>query len=332
MHVACAVVVRLAVVFALLTCLLGWRSARAAEVVRPIHVVYEGVDGCPSADAFRLDLARRSPRIVFAEGRDVDNFDVHVAATAMGFEATLASGAADPHVERGAKCWSVVSAVALTLALSIDPSSKTDSTLEPPSPVVPLSVSPLPGTDTSISPRATPSPPPSEGRIVAMALGVDVLTGVFAPGLGGVTLAIESRSPAAARVPVVLRGRLLLAGQGEAGSMARVSLGALGLDACVFEVGGGRVHVRPCVGLEPGVAGAEARGATPSRGASFWLSTSARLRGDVAITERLGVSIEGAALVTLVRPRFVLDPPGRTVAEAGPLGAEVALSGWLSFP
>lgn len=321
---------RLAVALAFLTCLLGWRSARAAEVVRPIHVVYEGVDGCPGADAFRLDLARRSPRIVFAEGRDVDNFDVHVAATAMGFEATLASGAADPHVERGAKCWTVVSAIALTLALSIDPSSKTDSTLEPPSAVVAPPTPPLAGTDTSIS--ATVSTPASQGRIVAMALGVDVLTGVFAPGLGGVTLAIESRSPAAARVPVVLRGRLLLAGQGEAGSMARVSLGALGLDACVFEVGGGRVHVRPCVGLEPGVAGAEARGATPSRGASFWLSTSARLRGDVAITERLGVSIEGAALVTLVRPRFVLDPPGRTVAEAGPLGAEVALSGWLSFP
>jgi len=292
-------------------------GAARADEPRKLDVRYEAPPGCPDGDTFRADLARRTPRIAISKAGDAELYDVKILATEGGFEGTLRAADVEPHAQRGRRCAAVAGALALTLALSIDPSSKTDPVVEP-KPELPPPPPPAP----------TPSPP---GRVIALALGVDALPAVVSPGLGGVVLGLESRGET--RIATLFRARLILAGQGEPSERARLGLGAIGLDACVFRLATGALSVRPCIGLEPGVMSAEARNvASPSNGTAIWLSTSARLRVDVGLTKRFGLTVEGAAMATLVRPRFVIDPPRSTATEVRPLGAEIAVSAWVTFP
>jgi hypothetical protein len=273
-----------------------------AEDARRVLVRYDAAPGCPAGDAFRADLARRTPRIALSDADDADRYDVVIVAADDGFEGTLRAPEADPLVQRGRRCADVAQALALTLALSIDPSSKTE----------------------------VATTPPRAARVVAIALGVDVLPAVLDSGLGGVVAGVESRPAAGAPIPVLFRVRVILAALGKPSDerLSRLALAGVGLDACVFELARGAFSLRPCVGVEPGIAWAEARSGSSAR--AFWLSTSGRLRGDVALTKGFGITLEGAAVVPLARPRF--EASQRTAAEAGSIGAEIALSGWAAFP
>jgi hypothetical protein len=176
------------------------RTAHADDA-RRLLVHYEAAPGCPSADAFRADLARRTPRIVMSNADDAERYDV---------------------------------------------------------------VIPRRGPSRRQSRNA-----PSRSRWASMQLPA-----VFDPGLVGVVVGVESRPAAGAPIPVLLRVRVILAAQGTPSDerLSRIALSAIGVDACVFELARAGFSIRPCVGLEPGIAWAETHaGANAS---AFWLSLS----------------------------------------------------------
>ena len=319
-------------------CLVLTRAAHAGEAPdarRPIHVRYLAPTGCRSERAFATDLLRRTPRIVLsdAEGPNVDVYDVRIerseTGTFLGTLHALGDVPGEPQRHHARTCADVASALALTLALSVDPDARIDALPEPSAALAPPAPPPSPPS------LDVPAPTPVGGRTsFAMGLGGDVLGGAFDRPLLGLSAFGEARGDAGT-VRFLARARLVvLTSAAEPPSPhALVTVAWVGFDMCVFGQKVGPLVLWPCVGAEPGVATARARGiSAPDAATTFWLSASARGRADLPLGTRFGASLEIAAVAPLVRPRFYVDPQARSLAEAGAVAAEGVIGIWVHFP
>jgi hypothetical protein len=130
--------------------LLG-RSARADE--ESVTLDYQAPDACPARAAFETEVRARTSKLKFSsEGR---HFEIRLEKAEAGWTGTLAireqAGPASERSLNGTACDEVVSALALVVALAIDPEASTAPRSE-------LALSSE--SEPKIEPKPTPKPLP----------------------------------------------------------------------------------------------------------------------------------------------------------------------------
>lgn len=230
-----------------------------------------------------------------------------------------------------ASCAELASAVALIVALTVDPSRR------PPEP----DAAPPPVADASppAPPPAAP-PPTSSSDGVRMAIGAEALGDVGAlPSAsvgGGVTLALLL-----GRARLEARGRLFVSQRAldPAQQTQGVDLGLLGGGArgC-FAVLTGELALAPCVGSEIeriGAAGFGAGGSSVFSSDGTWASLDGGLLSTWAPFSALAFRLDAEVLVPFARPSFVVLAPNGAVAgvlhRPSPLGGRLGLGVELRF-
>jgi hypothetical protein len=289
--------------------------ARAAdEDLEPIRLAYHASDGCPEEEAFVERVRARTARARVAwPGEAARTFEVTLDAgpPASGSVTVLAADrwGQTRHVSADA-CDDLADALALVVALSVDPHAETAPSLTPrvasstaasvPPPSAPL-LAPPPPPVVTVAPVSRESPPPSTDTTLAghFFAGAD-----FAISGGVAPEALVGGSPFVgwqARLSPVLepsiRLALVRASSDIQGPPSAAFVWTAGrLDGCPVAFGDA-IRLRGCARVEAGVVTVAA--------------------GDIPLAE------------TRVRPWFALGPLGRVeVPVVGPLffDAEVALT------
>lgn len=301
---------------------------------------------CPSTVDLGREIARRTDRVTVAEAGEGASWQVQIRAERGLYVGRVRSGAsrsAEAHETRSASCRDVASAIALTIALTLDPDAKTDlvddATREARAPAPAATASPEP------TPLPTTARPPDADREVAspararrwlLGAGASVMGAGMPAPWAGPWLSLESRTEGGA-LDVAARARLRLGfevGDGP-GRTVRTTTYALGLDICIGRLSIAReaFALSPCVGIEPGLVRGEGRNITgPTSTSALWMAVSGRVRIDVPLGDVLGLSMEGAAVFPVVRPRFYVDPTNATAAAASFAGAEGTIGVRMRFP
>lgn len=337
------------------------RAALAEEHPR-FRLVYEArAEACPNAQSFLGQIRERTSRPRLAEDGEPASL-VTVGLRAMGdgrvegsvtirdAEGNAGPGRAPPEAsaqeERsvdGASCVEVAKALALVVALVLDPDAKRGEVLPPTLPPPPQRPEP-------------PSTPVARARghrpVFGAVLGAGIIGGIgpAAAPLGRVGLevglevepdAVEgapgsasspSRASSSARGPVVTwlpLARLTLEGALTSSALDagthRYSWWTFALQTCPLQTHVGRFVGSPCLGFQGGLH----RGATegiPTSGSrsELWLAPEGLARIAYALSPELAVELEGAAVVPLRPTRFFLAP-NRTLHQVPDVLGTVSL-------
>ena len=251
------------------------------------------------------------------------------------------AGAVSVRELRGDACPDVADAIALVMALGIDPNAMTAVTAvtavtapgaRPGEPRL-ASVAPAPpaAPTPDLPPRPRPAPSsasyrlrPSAGigigassglaprvlAVPALFLGADF---VPAPRRDGVALSLGLRLSA---VTASSRSAGLLS------ETATLGFTAGRLDACPLRAVLGPLEASACARAEAGVLRASGAGVLSPRTPSYpWFSLGAALRLGARVVGPLFVEIEGAVTFPLVREHFFFDDPQTTVFDVPPVAA-----------
>lgn len=272
---------------------------------------------------FSEQVARRTPRWRDSKGLSVS---VDVALTPEGSVGRVSLERDGHRTERdlaGARCDEVVQALALVVAILIDPLADTRPlpVVSPPPPPVP----PVP-----------PSPRPEQPWFV-LAGSEFMLEGGFAPGLNpGFRLfgGVIKRSPAT--VVSSLRLSAFHAASGtvsaDGGAFANFALTGGRAELCSFGFAAGAFRGVPCLFGEAGVLAAD--GEHPERSHSenvAWVALGPALRASASFAKVLFVELEAGGVVPLTTYsfRFVDEPP---LFETPKIAGEFAVGLGARFP
>ena len=313
-------------------------SVAADEESQPVRLELRAPQGCPTAARFWDRVRGRTRRARIAKAGEAARL---VRVIIVPDEGSRVSGsvtidenggvAARREVGGGA-CADVADALALVVALAIDPLAQlTAAPVEEPSPDPrPRDLQVIDEEDVARQ-RRPPPPPPTRWRLglgaqVAMAMG-------SAPNaLFGAALFGELRAPST-------RGAVRLSLEGATSSStlgpaeARFTLWGGRLDACPVGVAAGAFGIEPCAAFEAGAmvaAGAAVQNAQTH--VRPWLAPGAILRARWSFAPaRLHVEAEGGALFAIVRDEYFFQP--QTSVYAVPLvGARAAVGVGVAFP
>ena len=281
----------------------------------PLRVDYEAPPECPGVADFNQRLTARSATHVGARA-DVSALVVHVGRPGRGSQAhgelsvRYADGSEARRVVSGDTCDSVVDALALMSAMSLDAVSSPSA---PPVDVPP-----------------TPPEADDAGRagLLDRRPGLHVSAGVG----GGVTFAMApvAAPDGTAFVEVSHRGGTawspsLRAGFEYAASGAasvqggdmKVTRSLAELDGCPLEWSPGAFRLVPCIHLEGGALEASGLSVTPENTAHRpWFAAGALARARYVTSSRLFLELAGGVLAPFVRDRFFFEPTGSTVFRA----------------
>ncbi|MBS2015393.1 MAG: hypothetical protein JST00_21070 [Deltaproteobacteria bacterium] len=300
---------------------------------------------CPSAGDLGREIVRRTDRVTVAEAGEGAAWQVQIRAERGLYVGRVRSGAsrsAEAQETRSPRCRDVASAIALTIALTLDPDAKTDlvddaTPRDAPAPAPAAAPEPSP---QPLAPRSADADrdiaSPARARRWLLGAGASVMGAGMPAPWAGPWLSLESRSEGTA-LDVAARARVRLGfevGDGVDRTVRTTSV-ALGLDLCVGRLAFARESfaLSPCVGVEPGIVRGEGRNITgPTSTSALWMAVSGRVRIDVPLGDVFGLSVEGAAIFPVVRPRFYVDPTNATAAAASVAGAEGAIGVRMRFP
>jgi len=329
--------------------LLHWTgAARAAQPEEegespPFQLAYDAPEACPSALAFFGAIRSRTERARLARpGELAVSIAVRITALRGGsvvgrVDIREPDGVRQERTVESATCKEVAQALALVVALYLDPDATTATESPPPPPTPeppPRRVEPK---DVAPSPPS-PSPPPAAAPAIAIGAGAGagVAAGIgpsVAPlvrALGEMT--IEGRAIARAMSWARPSARLSIdvattSADVTAGSQ-RYVLVAGSLRLCPVDVAVGRgVHAGPCAALQAGVLRGTSEGVPNARDQRrAWVSPLATVHTSLVVAERLSVELEVGLALPLVRTRYFLGPNvtvHRTPAVAGTLSAAV---------
>jgi hypothetical protein len=85
----------------------------------------------------------------------------------------------------------------------------------------------------------------------------------------------------------------------------------MGIEGCPVRLGGTRFSLQPCVAFRMGILEGEGRSIShPARSISLWSEAGLRLRGRLALTERLFLEGQVGILLPLHRPAFEIMDMG----------------------
>lgn len=317
---------------------------------------YRSSDRCPDGATFLAKLGDRAPLTRLASVGDHVDFVVTLGAIEGGSRGRL-----ERQTERGTvairevddvSCDNVADAIALSLALALDPRSNTQNATVPATrdaspatrdapitsadtttasststsspaemPPRPLASAPAPAADRTVTAAPIEESRVSERRWLA-AFDAGLVTGLLPSAVPRAALSIEMQPGASG----AFTGLSLRAGAvGVIGSAAgsrgdiRVWIAAAHTEICPMTLGGAELSWSPCAGADVGVVRASATQADTS----LWAAVTAQSRVRAWISKRFALDADVGADFPLTRYEIV-DGAG-TVFRAAPVGFLAAL-------
>lgn len=324
-------------------------NARAAETVetsKAFHLAYEtSAPGCPDRAAFVDAVRARTPRAQLAvEGESAVAFEVTIktsdgprGATSGQLDVQEPDGTHQTRHVSSRTCAEVAKALALVVALIIDPDSMTEPDVEPaPAPTEP--VEPVPEVQPEPAPppprkHRKPPTPPARPRPVVFAGGAAVgTTSAIGPAMApsvGLLFDAEWQSFA-----TPLRSTLVTPALRVSADMAATSSDlpkgeqvyrwfAGTIRACPIHLPfAGAFRAAPCGAFQVGYHHGSTNGASnPATHGALWLAPVVEASVDWNLSRAVTVELEGGALFPLRQTRFFLAPDTTIfrVPEAGGL-------------
>jgi len=314
----------------------------------PFQLAYEAPrDRCPDAPAFLAAIHARTERARLATPDEKETavaITVRIATPPGGpvagrLEIHEPDGARQERAVESATCEEVAKALALVVALYLDPDATTAP--EPPTPA-PQPPSPTPASVSPPPPRRHEASAETR-RAAALELGAGAgggIAGGIGPAAAPLGRAFVEATIDGARtdgaLPPWMRPSVRVSldvgtstGEVAAGSQRYLLLaGALRL--CPVDLALGRgAHLGPCGALQAGVHRGTSGGVPNARAQDKpWVAPSATLHASLALAEAVTVELEGGVVVPSIRTRFFLAPSTtlwRTPAVAPTGSAAVTL-------
>lgn len=279
----------------------------------PFRLAYQThAEGCPDAPAFLTAIRARTERVRIAStGEPASTIAVSITQdhAAVNGRVTIREpdGAEQTREIASTSCPDVSRALALIVALWLDPDATSEPRAEPPAPSLPRRRSP---------PVAPPAAPPEAPAPVTIGVGASLgISGGVGPSVaprGSVfgDLELAYGGPAWARASVRLSVDV-------AGTHAEVGPGsqdyllvAGALRLCPLHLPlGERLHLAPCGGIQAGVHHGTSQDVPNERSRSNpWVAPSATGVLAWEPSRRISLQIDAGLGVPLVRTRFFLAP------------------------
>lgn len=329
-------------------------SASADDTGEPIRLDYTAASDCPDLQAFEASVRSRTTRARFVEEGQSRTFQVsihdgsHPAGQLVVHRGDAIEGARSV---TGSSCAQVADAMALVVALAIDPSALAGAAPAAPPSASSSSPETSPADTSPPSPSsATPSPPPqaaaptamepespstpgrSEKRPHTLFIGADAdITGGVAPSaLVSVEPLLGWRSPGRGLIAPSFRASFLHTSSGAfeaSGGSASFTWTAGRLDGCLLSWPPSPAHLLACARLEGGVLDASSSDVPGAHSAERgWFAAGAVIRAEWEFLGTLFVEADVAPMVRLTTDRFLLLPDA-TIYQVPPvgLGAEAGL-------
>ena len=329
---------------AFLTLMLAARVSGAA----PVSVWYRTTDGCPNAEVFLGRLSAQGVEARIARVGDHIDFVVTLGQEGGQSLATLERQSTERTVAirevRAATCEAAANALALTLALTVDPEATPGA----------ANTAPLPAAASSPVAPAAPENQPSAAASTASSNHAD--TGASSPsaaaaprsqrftfGVQGSVGTLVGGAPlwganafAALDSTRGLRpsGRVSFVTGVERGPVDDVTLSLYAgrLEGCPATLGGA-LSVTACAALDLGALSASSSASGGSSDTSFWgaLWGLTRLRY-AAAEQAFTAEIQGGVTTALTRYRVTSGIPPETLAEVRPWGVGLAAGAGVRWP
>ncbi len=295
-----------------------------APAPAPAAVWYRSGEGCPDGAAFLELLRRRETPAQLAQVGDRIDFVVTLGSGPDGSRGQLERQAEQGTVAlrevQGKTCDAVADALALSLALTWDPSQRG----APEAPPVSAPAQPAPRADAPSPVRVaapvpahavarTPEPPPRtiwlgiEGSLWSLSEAVPFFGGAV---FGEVR---SSRSGTGFRPLVRLSAELLFSP--DLGGEVEGWIGAGRIEGCPVSFGTALLKLRPCTGFDLGLlraAGTRSGGASAS---DFWAAWSTQARLSWETGSNWGLDAQVGIIVPLTHYELVVGKPEQTVSE-----------------
>lgn len=312
------------------------------RVVRADTLVYEAIVGCPARDAFVASVVARTPLAHFEEASRGRAFRVALGVSGkrdegpyLGTLAVTDEGKPTTREIDGATCDEVADAMALVVALAIDPNAKTEIPSTPTTTEAP----PIPLKKQA---PVAPSPPPSRTAPAPTYASRLALEGVVGFGVApsttlgaGLDVGVERTTPEAAPgLAFVLAGHARASFEKTVFTAAAPSadtIRAIGvLSLCPLRASGGPIVAELCGGLGVGLVRFEGEGAAnPSAKMRFWSHVEGALVTTIALGRTAFVGVRASLEAPLTRDELVFVRPEifvhRAAAITGNVGVFVGL-------
>ncbi|HET9960426.1 MAG TPA: hypothetical protein VFQ61_38415 [Polyangiaceae bacterium] len=319
-------------------------SPQAGSV--PICVEYVAPPSCSQEAAFYAGVQGRTPRARTATPGEAClkvRVDIVPGATRVRGELRVQdqTGRTDARSVEGAHCEEVVDALALTLALAIDPEATlvktSDSTgASSNKPVeAPASGAAAPKPEAPLNTPRTESPEPQELDLQSplesatkwhLELGFEgLVANVLSVGLSsgiGVGLRVRAdRGPALGLSLEHMRNDFFGAPE-----RAEMALTLARLSACPLQVSLGALELEPCAAFMGGVLRVSGKAvAHPESVTRSWWSAGALGRGRFPLGATSAIELDLGATVPFIRRKYVFRGPERAVAETPTLAPSASV-------
>ncbi len=340
-------------------------SSRArADRPEPVGLLYRAPSGCIDEAAFVEKVHARTADALFASAAPHRSFEVTIRPLGSRLEGELvtvdavdAVASAQRRTRRtfvAASCEELTTALALLVALAVDPLGATSESaaLPPPAPAAPrpsrdTSERPNPETGPPLLPpatgtvadadRSTPRPaPPPKPWLAELGLGALTTSGVAPVAMVGAGVSAGVARKESAWWSPAVRADALVAGTGIVGpsfAQARFVWATGRAEGCPSRLNLGQLSFWPCVAGEVGAIAVNGRQiATPGQAVVPWLAAGALARARWNPTPRVFADVVLGATTPLYRPSFVFDAPRTVVYQAPVLLAHTALTVGVTFP
>jgi hypothetical protein len=300
-----------------------------AETNGPGVFEYTAPAGCPPGEAFSQQVAARTP--VFREHGAEHAVRVEIVNEpegVLGRASLVLSGHAAERELRAARCEEVVEALALVVAILIDPNADTRPIALPAAPPGEPTPDPTPApTAPAVTASPRPAPPgpapkperssvPQKPRVRPVERWYRFVAGAHAAAEGAVApeLTLGPRLFFGADLhrslpwPTSLRlsgARLFSRTLRDGGGTARLVLDAGRIDTCWLRLGEGHLVLEPCAGFDVGVVRVE--GEHPLGGNDhtlFWADIGALVRASVGFLDRFVGEVDIGVDIPLVQYRY----------------------------
>lgn len=325
-------------------------SKPAFGQAEPIRVSYTAPTVCPSSDPFSAEIRARTNLARLSDAEDGRVFRVSIHETPSGYEGhlTVMSGGVEgePRRVRDLHCREVASALALMIAVAVDPQASTvpasqldsepSSSRLAPSPAVLARSAPAKEPATPVRTAASPPPkPPPEPRR-SWVMGLDGLAmGGMAPNVALGAMVFAETSHPSSRASAYRLGAGHVDSSPLAGTSPNATVRWTGarLEACPV---GARLHptvrLLPCGAVSLGALEAHGEGAPHPRSTTRWAS-SLDLGGRLQWSPAAGVLLEagGGPSFPLLQRTFVFEHPRQVIYEMPWIGWSVAIGAGAAF-
>jgi hypothetical protein len=300
------------------------------KIEEVVELRYRAPPGCPGRDALIELIRERAPGARFAAGAR-RAFEISVTAGEHGYTGALVVDATADKQLAATRCDDLVTALALVIALAIDPTAAAPRDSTAAAPRDQPAAAPAPGPAAAVTRLATDRPPaaPPRVRTLDASIGGALALGVTPDPLLAGSLAARRAWPALAAEVAILAGRDTTRTAAASASFTRLVARPA---ACRLATRRG-IELGGCAHAEIGLVHATGGDIINSRGLTrLWAAAGAHgiLRWP-GPTSRGFVQLQlgGTAAITRDRYRFM---PGIVIYETPPVSGWLGLGAGLRFP